>query len=71
MSAMVTPEQLRIAEDSLTAADREFENGDALAGTQHLWAAITQTLTAIAEAKGWAHDADDLYPVVKKLAARD
>lgn len=67
----MTSEQLRIAEDLLVVADREFENGDALAGTQRLWAAITHTLTAIADAKGWTYDADDLYPVVKKLAARD
>ena len=71
MRAKVTPEQLRIAEDLLVAADREFENGDALAGTQRLSAAITHTLTTIADAKGWDYDADDPYPVVKKLAARD
>lgn len=71
MRAKVTPEQMRIAEDLLVAADREFENGDALAGAQHLWAAITSTLKAAAAEKGWEYDADDLYPVVRNLAARD
>jgi hypothetical protein len=67
----MTPEQLRVAEDSLAAADREFENGDALAGTERLWVAITHTLTTVADANGWAYDEDDLYPVVKKLAKGD
>ena len=68
---MQTHKKLKTAQDYLEVADREFENGDALAGVQHLWAAITHTLTAIAGAKGWAYDADDPFPMVKKLAARD
>ena len=68
---MQTQEQLKTAQDYLAAADREFENGNAVAGTERLWDAITHTLTAIAEAKGWAHDAHDPFPVVKKLADGD
>ncbi len=68
---MQTQTQLKTVQDYLAAANREFENGDALAGTQRLWAAITHTLTVIADAKGWAYNADDLYPVVKKVAAWD
>ena len=55
----------------LLAADREFENGDALGATEHLWAAITHTLATVANAKGWAYDAGDLYPVMKRLAEGD
>ena len=68
---MMTAERLQTTQDYLDAADREFENGDALAGTQGLWAAITHTLTAIADAKGWAYDAGDLYPLLEKLAQGD
>ena len=68
---MLTQKQLQTAQDYLAAADREFENANAVAGTERLWDAITHTLTAIAEAMGWAHDAGDLFPVVQKLAERD
>ena len=50
---MFTQEQLQTTQDYLDAADREFENANGLAGTERLWTAITHTLTAIAEAKGW------------------
>ena len=66
-----TQEQLKTAQDYLAAADREFENANALAGTERLWTAITHTLTAIAEAKGWAYDPGNLFPVVQKLADGD
>ena len=66
-----TQEQLKTAQDYLDAADREFEKGDAEAGTERLWTAITHTLTAIAEAKGWSYDAGNLFPMVQKLADGD
>jgi hypothetical protein len=66
-----TQEQLKTAQDYLDAADRGFENGNAVAGTERLWDAITHTLTAIADAKGWSYDAGDLFPVVQKLADGD
>ena len=68
---MLTQEQLQTTQNCLDAADREFENADAAAGTERLWDAITHTLTAIAEAKGWAYDAHDPFPLVKKLADGD
>jgi hypothetical protein len=68
---MLTPEQLQGMRGLLNAADREFENGDALAGTERQWDAITHTLTASAEANGWAYYAGDLFLMVKKLAERD
>ena len=68
---MQTQEQLKTAQDYLDAADRGFENGNAVAGTERLWDAITHTLTAIADAKGWSYDAGDLFPVVQKLADGD
>ena len=52
----------------LDAAEREFENANALAATEHLWAAVEHTLTAIAIEKGWEYDKNHLFPVVEKLA---
>ena len=68
---MLMHEELKTAQDYLDAADREFEKGDALAGTERLWAAMTHTLKGVAVKKGWAYDADDLYPVVGKIAKMD
>ena len=68
---MSTEKQLKTAQDYLDAADREFENADALAATEHLWAAITHTLKTAASKSGWDYDGDDLYPVVERLAKMD
>jgi hypothetical protein len=68
---MQTQQQLKTAQDYLDAADREFENANALAATEHLWSAITHTLKAVAVKNGWDYVADDLYPVVEKVAKMD
>ena len=68
---MLALEQSLTTKDLLAAADREFENGDALAGTERLWAAMTDTLKAVAVKNGWSYDAHDLYPVVEKIAQMD
>ena len=68
---MLTHKELKTAQDYLDAADREFENANALAATEHLWQAITHTLKAVADQNGWAYDGDDLYPVVEKVAKMD
>ena len=68
---MQTQKQLKTAVDYLEAADREFENANALAATEHLRAAITHTLKTVAEEKGWPYDKGHLYPVVEKIAKMD
>lgn len=68
---MQTQKQLKTAQDYLDAADREFENANALAATEHLWAAITHTLKAAASKNGWDYDEENLRPVVKKVAEMD
>ena len=68
---MQTQKQPKTAQDYLDAADREFENANALAATERLRDAIVHTLISVAIEKGWPHDEADLYPVVKKLAERD
>ena len=70
---MQTHKEPKTAQDYLDAADREFENADALAATELLREAMTHTLKTVAAKKGWDYNGDDtdLYPVVKKLAERD
>ncbi len=68
---MQTHKDLKTAQDYLDAADREFENADALAATEHLWAAMNHTLKTVAAIKGWDYDGDDLYPMVEKIAKMD
>ena len=68
---MQTRKELKTAQDYLDAADREFENANALAATEHLWVAITHTLKVAAAKNNWDYDSDDLYPVVERLAKMD
>lgn len=68
---MQTQKQLKTAQDYLDAADREFENADALAATELLRAAMIHTLKSVAAEKSWDYDGDDLYSVVEKVAKMD
>ena len=68
---MSTEMQLKTAQDYLDAADREFENANALAATERPLKAAEHSLIEIAEEKGWSYDQDDLYPVAEKLAIAD
>lgn len=68
---MQTHKELKTAQDYLDAADREFENADALAATELLRAAMMHTLKTAAAKKGWDYDGDDLYLVVDKIAKID
>lgn len=68
---MQTHKELKTAQDYLDAADREFENANALAATELLREAMTHTLKTVAAKKGWDYDGDDLYPVVERLAKMD
>ena len=68
---LLSQKQLQTTQDLLAAADREFENGEAVLGSEHLWAAITHTVKATAAAKGLAYDADDLFPTLEQLASDD
>ena len=68
---MQTQKQLKTVQDYLDAADREFENANALAATENLCAAMNHTLKTLAAKKGWDYDGNDLYPVVEKIAKMD
>jgi len=68
---MQTHEELKTAQDYLDAAEREFENADALAATELLRAAMMHTLKTVAGKRGWDYNGDDLYPVVERVANMD
>ncbi len=68
---MQTQKQPKAAQDYLDAADREFENGDALAATGNLWAAITHTVKTAAKSKGLSYDENDLFPALEQLVSAD
>ena len=68
---MQTQKQLKTAQGYLEAAEREFENADALAAAEFLRDAIVHTVKSVADQKGWPYDKDHLYPVVEKIAKLD
>ncbi len=68
---MQTEKQLKTTQDYLDAADREFENANALAATEHLWAAITHTVKTAARSNGLSYDESDLFPVLEQLVSAD
>ena len=68
---MQTHKELKTAQDYLDAAEREFENANALAATEHLWAAVKHTLKTVADKRSWPYDEDDLYPVAERIARMD
>ena len=52
---MHTTDHLRIARESLAAADREFAAGDRHKGSKELWKAASHALTALAQVRNWPH----------------
>ena len=68
---MQTRKELKTAQDYLDAADREFENGDAVAATEHLWGALTHTVKTAAKSRGLSYDESDLFPALEQLVDGD
>ena len=69
---MITPDQTKITQDYLAAADREFAAGNPLAATERLWDAVVCTLSAVARHNGWPHsNRDELYDVAMRLSELD
>ena len=53
MSAL---EHAQTARDFLAASDREFDAGDYLQGSEDLYGAATQAVSAVCRQRGWAYD---------------
>ena len=52
---MVIDEHIQTAGDFLAAADREFDAGDILQGSEKLWGAASHALIAAAQKRGWQY----------------
>ena len=51
--AKTVEEHVQIARSFLANADREFDAGDQLQGSEKLWGAATHAVTALAKQRGW------------------
>ena len=51
--AKTVEEHVQIARSFLANADREFDAGDQLQGSEKLWGAATHAATALAKQRGW------------------
>ena len=52
---MQTAEHIQTARDFLDAADREFEMGDGLQGSEKMWGAAAHAVMMVAQERGWPH----------------
>ena len=50
---MQTTEHTQTAQDFLKAADREFEAGDDLQGSEKMWGAAAHAVMMVAQKRGW------------------
>ena len=53
---MQTTEHTQTAQDFLEAADREFEAGDDLQGSEKMWGAAAHAVMMVAQERGWPYD---------------
>ena len=52
---MQTAEHIQTAQDFLEAADREFEGGDELQGSEKMWGAAAHAVMTAARQRDWPH----------------
>ena len=52
---MQTTEHTQTAQDFLEAADREFEAGDDLQGSEKMWDAAAHAVMMVAQERGWPY----------------
>ncbi len=50
---MLVADHVETAHDFLDAADREFDAGDVLQGSEKLWGAASHAVMAVAQQRGW------------------
>ena len=52
---MNTQDRAKAARSSLADADRQFDAGDDLKGSQKMWDAAEHAVFAVAQSRGWKH----------------
>ena len=67
---MTVDEHVRTAQGFLDAADREFEIGDELQGSEKMWEAARHAVAAVAQERGWDFGKQGaIRSAVRRLAA--
>lgn len=56
---MLTQDNATVVAELLAAADREFADGEPLKGSELMWKATKQAMTAVARQRNWPCDSDD------------
>ena len=66
---MLIQEHIQTAQDFLEAADREFEAGDVLQGSEKMWGAASHAVMAVSQRRGWPFGSHNAMRVsVRRLA---
>ena len=66
---MLTHEHIQTARDFLEAADREFQAGDLLQGSEKMWGAASHAVMAVSQRRGWPFGSHSAMRVaVRRLA---
>ena len=52
---MMMQEHITTAREFLDGADREFDAGDVLQGSEKLWGAFSHAVTAVCQERGWKY----------------
>ncbi len=62
-------EHIQTARDFLEAADREFEAGDKLRGSEKMWGAVSHAVMAVSQQLGWPYGSHNAMRLaVRRLA---
>ena len=66
---MLVQEHIQTAQDFLEAADREFESGDILQGSEKMWGAASHAVMAVSQRRGWPHGSHNAMRIaVRRLS---
>ena len=68
---MQATEHMQTAQDFLEAADREFEAGDDLQGSEKMWVAAAHAVIMVAQERGWLYDSQRHLAAAADRIARE
>ena len=68
---MQATEHMQTAQDFLEAADREFEAGDELQGSEKMWVAAAHAVIVVAQERGWLYDSQRHLAAAADRIARE
>ena len=66
---MLVHEHIQTAQDFLEAADKEFESGDILQGSEKMWGAASHAVMAVSQRRGWSYGSHNAMRIaVRRLS---